>query len=103
MRSDQAALTTYLVPGLFWLHGLSVGKSAGYLAIATMAGAAARIVFGMTTSRYGRAGLHLALIGLLDRPRLAAAALAAALGAAAHGGQHAAGHDRDGLERHSAR
>jgi predicted MFS family arabinose efflux permease len=62
---NQAALTTYLVPGLFWLHGLSVGKSAGYLAIATMAGAAARIVFGMTTSRYGRAGLHLALIGLL--------------------------------------
>ena len=61
---NQAALTTYLVPGLFWIHGLSVGKSAGYLAIATMAGAAARIVFGMTTSRFGRATLHLALIGL---------------------------------------
>ncbi|WP_255352080.1 MULTISPECIES: MFS transporter [unclassified Novosphingobium] len=62
---NQAALTTYLVPGLVWLHGLSVGKAAGYLAIATMAGAAARIVFGMTTSRWGRAMLHLALIGLL--------------------------------------
>lgn len=62
---NQAALTTYLVPGLVWLHGLSVGKAAGYLAIATMAGAAARIVFGITTSRWGRAMLHLALIGLL--------------------------------------
>ena len=62
---NQAALTTYLVPGLVWLHGLSIGKSAGYLAVATIAGAAARIVFGMTTSRYGRATLHLALIGLL--------------------------------------
>lgn len=62
---NQAALTTYLVPGLVWLHGLSVGRSAGYLAIATMAGAAARILFGMTTARWGRAMLHLALIGLL--------------------------------------
>nr|WP_292933247.1 MFS transporter [Novosphingobium sp. PASSN1] len=62
---NQAALTTYLVPGLVWLHGLSVGKSAGYLAIATMAGAAARIVFGLTTARFGRANLHLALIGLM--------------------------------------
>jgi hypothetical protein len=61
---NQAALTTYLVPGLVWLHGLSIGKSAGYLAVATIAGAAARIVFGMTTSRFGRATLHLALIGL---------------------------------------
>ena len=61
---NQAALTTYLVPGLVWLHGLSVGKSAGYLAIATIAGAVARIVFGMTTARFGRATLHLALIGL---------------------------------------
>ena len=62
---NQAALTTYLVPGLVWLHGLSVGKSAGYLAVATMAGAGARIVFGITTARFGRAMLHLALIGLL--------------------------------------
>ena len=61
---NQAALTTYLVPGMVWLHGLSVGKSAGYLAVATIAGAVARIVFGMTTSRFGRATLHLALIGL---------------------------------------
>lgn len=63
--TNQAALTTYLVPGLVWLHGLSVGKSAGYLAIATVAGAAARIVFGITTAHWGRAMLHLALIGLL--------------------------------------
>lgn len=62
---NQAALTTYLVPGLVWLHGLSVGQSAGYLAIATMAGAGARILFGMTTARWGRANLHLAMIGLL--------------------------------------
>lgn len=61
---NQAGLTTYLVPGLFWLHGLSVGKAAGYLAVATMAGAGARIVFGITTARYGWANLHLALIGL---------------------------------------
>lgn len=63
---NQAALTTYLVPGLVWLHGLSVGKSAGYLAMATIAGAAARIVFGMTTARFGHATLHLALIGLVS-------------------------------------
>ncbi|MCX7285541.1 MAG: MFS transporter [Novosphingobium sp.] len=62
---NQAALTTYLVPGLFWLHGLSVGKSAGYLAIATVAGAVARIVFGLTIARFGRTALHLALIGLM--------------------------------------
>lgn len=62
---NQAALTTYLVPGLFWLHRLSVGKAAGYLAIATVAGAVARIVFGLTTARFGRATLHLALIGLM--------------------------------------
>jgi predicted MFS family arabinose efflux permease len=63
---NQAALTTYLVPGLVWIHGLSVGRSAGYLAIATVAGAAARIVFGMTTARFGRAMLHLAMIGLVS-------------------------------------
>jgi len=61
---NQAALTTYLVPSMVWLHGLSVGKSAGYLATATIAGAAARIVFGITTARFGRATLHLGLIGL---------------------------------------
>jgi MFS family permease len=63
---NQAALTTYLVPSLVWLHGLSVGKSAGYLAMATIAGAAARIVFGMTTARFGRATLHLGLIGIVS-------------------------------------
>ena len=63
---NQAALTTYLVPSLVWLHGMSVGRSAGYLAIATMAGAAARIVFGMTTARFGRADLHLGLLGILS-------------------------------------
>lgn len=63
--TNQAALTTYLVPGLVWLHGLSVGKSAGYLAIATIAGAGARIVFGITTARWGRVIQHLAMIGLL--------------------------------------
>lgn len=62
---NQAALTTYLVPGLVWLHGLSVGRSAGYLAIATVAGALARILFGITTARWGRATLHLAVIGVL--------------------------------------
>lgn len=62
---NQAALTTYLVPALVWLHGLSVGKSAGYLAIATLAGGGARILFGLTTARWGQAALHLALIGLL--------------------------------------
>lgn len=61
---NQAALTTYLVPSLVWLHGMSVTRSAGYLAMATIAGAAARIVFGMTTARFGRIYLHLGLIGL---------------------------------------
>ena len=51
---------------MVWIHGLSVGRSAGYLAIATVAGAAARIVFGMTTARFGRAMLHLAMIGLVS-------------------------------------
>jgi predicted MFS family arabinose efflux permease len=63
---NQAALTTYLVPSLVWIHGLSVGKAAGYLAMATIAGAAARIVFGVTTARLGRARLHLGLIGLVS-------------------------------------
>lgn len=63
---NQAALTTYLVSSLVWLHGMSVGQSAGYLAIATMAGAAARIVFGITTARFGRADLHLGLLGVLS-------------------------------------
>lgn len=62
---NQAALITYLVSSLVWLHGMSVGQSAGYLAIATLAGAAARIVFGMTTARFGRADLHLGLLGVL--------------------------------------
>jgi predicted MFS family arabinose efflux permease len=63
---NQAALTTYLVPSLVWLHGISVGKSAGYLAMATIAGAAARLVFGMTTARFGHANLHLGLIGMVS-------------------------------------
>ncbi len=63
---NQAALTTYLVPSLVWLHDLSVAKAAGYLAMATIAGAAARIVFGMTTARFGRAALHLGLIGMVS-------------------------------------
>ncbi len=61
---NQAALTTYLVPSLVWLHHLSVGRAAGFLATATLAGAAARIVFGLTTSRFGGAGLHLGMIGV---------------------------------------
>lgn len=63
---NQAALTTYLVPGLVWLHGLAVGRSAGYLAMATIAGAAARIIFGMTTARFGRATFHLGMIGIVS-------------------------------------
>lgn len=63
---NQAALTTYLVPSLVWLHGMSVGRSASYLALATLAGAVARIVFGITTARFGRAGLHLGLLGVLS-------------------------------------
>jgi|GEM_PF-5508813 len=62
---NQAALTTYLVPSLVWLHGMSVGAAAGYLALATLAGAAARIIFGITTARYGRADLHLGALGIL--------------------------------------
>jgi MFS family permease len=61
---NQAAMTTYLVPSLVWLHGLSVAAAAGYLALATIAGAAARIIFGITTARFGRAALHLGLIGI---------------------------------------
>ena len=34
--------------------------------MATIAGAAARIVFGITTTRFGRAGLHLGLIGVVS-------------------------------------
>lgn len=63
---NQAALTTYLVPGLVWIHGLTVGISAGYLALATIAGAVARIVFGMTTARFGRATFHLGMIGIVS-------------------------------------
>ncbi len=63
---NQAALTTYLVPSLVWLHGLSVAQSAGYLAIATLSGAVARIVFGFTTARFGRVSLHLGLIGVIS-------------------------------------
>jgi len=63
---NQAALTTYLVPSLVWLHAMSIGRAAGYLAIATAAGAAARILFGLTTSRFGRAYGHLSLIGFVS-------------------------------------
>lgn len=63
---NQAALTTYLVTSLVWFHDMSVGRAAGYLAIATLAGAAARVVFGVTSLRFGRADLHLGLLGLLS-------------------------------------
>ncbi len=63
---NQAALTTYLVPSLVWLHHLSIGRAAGFLAIATVAGAAARIGFGGTTARFGRPYTHLRLIGLIS-------------------------------------
>lgn len=62
---NQAALTTYLVISLVWFHDMSVGRAAGYLALATMAGAAARVIFGITSVRFGRADLHLGLLGLL--------------------------------------
>lgn len=61
---NQAALTTYLVPSLIWLHHLSLGRAAGFLATATLAGAAARIVFGLTTARFGGIDVHLGLIGI---------------------------------------
>ena len=63
---NQAALTTYLVPSLVWLHGFSIGRAAGFLAVATVAGAVARIAFGVTTSRYGKPYGHLRLIGLVS-------------------------------------
>lgn len=63
---NQAALTTYLVIGLVWFHDMSVGRAAGYLAIATVAGATARVVFGVTIVRFGKADLHLGLLGLLS-------------------------------------
>ena len=63
---NQAALTTYFVPSLVWLHGLSIGRAAGFLAVATVAGAAARIGFGVTTSRFGKPYHHLRLIGLVS-------------------------------------
>lgn len=62
---NQAALTTYLVISLVWFQDMSVGRAAGYLAVATIAGAAARILFGVTIVRFGRADLHLGLLGLL--------------------------------------
>jgi predicted MFS family arabinose efflux permease len=63
---NQAALTTYLVPSLVWLHAMSIGKAAGFLAIATVTGACARIGFGITTSRFGKPYRHLRSIGLLS-------------------------------------
>ena len=63
---SQAALTTYFVPSLVWLHGLSIGRAAGFLAVATVAGAAARIGFGVTTSHFGKPYRHLRLIGLVS-------------------------------------
>lgn len=62
---NQAALTTYLVISLVWFQGMSVSRAAGFLAIATIAGASARVVFGVTSVRYGRADLHLGLLGIL--------------------------------------
>ncbi len=61
---NQAAMTTYLVPSLVWLHAMSIGRAAGFLAIATVMGASARIAFGITTSRFGHPYRHLRLIGL---------------------------------------
>lgn len=63
---NQAALTTYLVTSLVWFHDMSVSRAAGFLAVATVAGATARIVFGVTSVRFGRADLHLGLLGLLS-------------------------------------
>lgn len=63
---NQAVLTTYLVPSLVWLHAMSIGRAAGYLAIATASGACARILFGITTSRFGRPYRHLRLIGFMS-------------------------------------
>jgi Major Facilitator Superfamily len=63
---NQAALTTYLVPSLVWLHAMSIGRAAGFLAIATAAGAGARILFGLTTSRFGQAYGHLRMIGFVS-------------------------------------
>ena len=63
---NQAALTTYLVPSLVWLHAMSIGRAAGFLAIATASGACARILFGITTSRFGRPYRHLRLIGFMS-------------------------------------
>lgn len=63
---NQSAMTTFLVPGLVWVHGLSVGQAAGYLALATGAGAAARIFCGITASRFGRVYGHLGVMGILS-------------------------------------
>ncbi len=63
---NQAALTTYLVPSLVNLHNLSVARAAGYLALATIAGAFARVAFGFTIARFSRVSLHLGLIGVIS-------------------------------------
>jgi hypothetical protein len=63
---NQAALTTFLVLALVWEHALSVAQAAGYLALATLAGAVARIALGISASRFGHIYAHLGLMGVVS-------------------------------------
>ena len=63
---NQAAMTTFLVLALVWQHDQSVGQAAGYLAMATLSGAMARIALGVSASRFGHIYAHLGLLGLIS-------------------------------------